>query len=344
LVRAKTLGRVAAVCRFPLSRLWFVGGLLCAVVFDSQAALGASFVWSAPAVCPTDAEVRARVETGLGVGLADLPDIAFDASAREAEHGFELELKARRGEANHLRRIRAKTCAELVDVLVAAMSLALESLGSERRRDEPRPPADESAEPAGNARPEAAKASAPTPGTRVPSKSAPSSRLSGWVAAAGLVDAGALPEPAPGAQLRLGVGWRMVQARAIGVMIPQERAALKGTTEGDFDLVAAGVGLCAASVRAFWEARFCLDGELGRLRGEGVRVRNARKASSAWLAAAPELELLVRPDVRGWALFAGVGATVPLYRKSFVLTDLGDVHTPASPGLRVAVGVEVELW
>ncbi len=119
---------------------------------------------------------------------------------------------------------------------------------------------------------------------------------------------------------------------------------MKGTAEGEFDLVAGGIGLCAASSGVVWEARLCADGELGLLRGEGVRVRNSRKASAIWVAMVPLLEVLARPSVRGWAVTANVGLPVPLYRKSFVLTDFGDVHTPASLGFRAAVGLELELW
>jgi hypothetical protein len=95
LVRGTTLGKVRTVCCSLFSRLGVVAALVCAALFDSRAALGASFVWSAPQACPTDAEVRARVESGLGVGLAELPDIAFEASARQVDQAFELKLKAR---------------------------------------------------------------------------------------------------------------------------------------------------------------------------------------------------------------------------------------------------------
>lgn len=333
------------MCRSLVSRSWVVVALLCVALFDSQSALGAGLTWSAPEACPTDAEVRARVENGLGVRLADLPDIAFEASARPIDGAFELELKARKGEATHVRRVRVTTCAELVDVLVAAMSLAVESLGSQQQGEDPGLPSGESAEPesSSSSPPDSAQTSAPTPRKQVPLPSE-SARLSGFAAAGVLVDVGALPEPAPGAEAHLGVGWGMFKARALGLVIPKQRAALKGTTEGDFDLVAGGVGLCAASVRAPWEARLCLDGELGRLRGEGVHVRNARKASAVWLAAVPLLELVVRPGVRGWAVSASLGVPILLHRRSFVFTELGDVHTPASLGLRAAIVLELELW
>jgi hypothetical protein len=346
LVRSATLGKVSTVCCSWFSRSRFAAALMCAALFDSRAALGATFEWSAPQACPTDADVRARVEAGLGVGLTALPDIAFEATVRQAEQAFVLELRARKGEATHVRRVRAKTCGELVDVLVAAMSLALESLGSQQGDEEPSPARDGSGEPETSAQLEPAGPSAPTPRKRAPppGESTESPRLTGWVAAGALVDVGALPEPAPGAWLHLGAGWGVLQVRTRGLLIPKRRSALKGTTEGDFDLVAGGIGLCAASVRAPWEARVCLDGELGRLRGEGVQVRNPRKKSAVWLAAVPLVELLARPGVRGWAVSASVGLPVPLYRKSFVLTELGDVHTPASPDLRAAIGLELELW
>ncbi len=146
-----------------------------------------------------------RIETGLGVGLAELPEIVFDASAREVAQDFELELKTSKGEVTHLRRIRAKTCGELVDVLVAAMSLALESLGSEPPRDEESRPA-----PVASTEPESAALAEPAPTRRRRARSSPvpvgkTPKLSGSVAASAIVDVGAFPEPAPGAELRLGV-------------------------------------------------------------------------------------------------------------------------------------------
>jgi hypothetical protein len=58
----------------------------------------------------------------------------------------------------------------------------------------------------------------------------------------------------------------------------------------------------------------------------------------------PELWILAHPASRDWSVFAKLGMTLPLYRKAFELTEVGDVHTSALPGVRAGVGLELTLW
>jgi hypothetical protein len=318
-----------------------VAGCLSGIAsLGAHSASAGNFTWTAPNSCPNEQDVRAQVERGLGVRFAAVPEVTFEATARNTQRGFELALEARKGEAVHVRRVHASTCEELISVLVAAMSLALESLS---------PPSAESNDDksvASTPEPEPSEPhAAPAPQKRDQQSANPSTKheYSAFVELGALVDVGTMPDPTYGGTLAGGAGLDVWKLRAYGLVIPRQRSNLRGTAEGSFDLVAAGLGFCGSPLRQRLELRGCVSGEFGRLRGEGDNVRNARVASALWLAAIPELWVLVRPSARGWSLFAHVDVPVALYRKSFVLTELGDVHTPALPALRLAAGLELEL-
>jgi hypothetical protein len=320
-----------------------VGCALGAAASWSRVARAADFTWSASRRCPNEQEVRSAVEKGLGGRLAALPEVAFEARVHEAGGAYELELKARKGKTLQERRIRTQTCAEIVDVLVAAMSLALDSLVAETDSagSSPAPEPIEAAAPPESPSPSQSPAAPPPPTI---AESHPSKRpaMTAFAAGAAIINSGVLPDAAFGGALSLGLGLGAWNARASGAFTPQVLSEFKGTNSGTFDWMAAGVGACFMPFRGLWGLRGCVDGEVGRLRGKGHNVRNPQEQSVLWLAIVPGVEGIVHPGAHGWGLFASVGVPIPLYRRSFSIGDAA-VHTPAAAGLRAAVGIELEL-
>lgn len=332
----------------PTSRISATSLALCLALVWPRPARAASFAWSAPESCPTAEVVRERVETELELELGNLPEIAFQAQATMAGKGYELRLAARKNEAVYERRVLASTCDELVDVLVAAMSLAIESLA-------PRP-VDPEADSAGADGDETASGPIPAPRRREPrpnpgrrEKGGPAApgrppSFGGWANVDALLDVGALPGPAIGAETGVAVGTRSYASRLSLALLPAQRFGLTGTAQGDFSLLFAHARFCHTPAWAPWRLLACIGGEIGRLSGEGVRVTNPRHGSATWVAVGPELGVLLRPSQPAWGVSAWVGLPVPLARQPFELTELGTVHTPARVGVRAGVGLDVTLW
>jgi hypothetical protein len=305
----------------------------------------ATLTWSAPPACPGSEEVRERITRGLGADLASLPEFGFEARVSRTDRGYELKLTVRKDDAKRERRIRAKTCPELVDALEAAVALALQSLSPTESESAPTTPASEPVEAAPE--PEPAPAEKPEPPEPQVAANPPArqgSALYPSVSVGGVLDVGAFPRPAFGVEgsLGLGVGW--FKAQGYGLLIPAQRSAVRGTAELELSLLAGGARLCGASRDKWWELRGCLAGEVGWLEGVGVNVDNPRRNGATWVAVAPEVVALARPPRQGWGGFLSLGAVFPLNREAFVLQRDGLVlHRPAAAALRAGLGIELEF-
>jgi hypothetical protein len=306
------------------------GFALVVALFARQAG-AASFGWSAPDGCPAEASVRARLERDFGADFDVTPGLDFEATVTQGSGSFELVLKARaRDGAVQERRIRAATCDELVDALVAAMALARQALES--------PPPD--SEPAAaDAEPEPEPT---TPAASPTRKATPadSAELAAVLALGGLLDVGALPSPAFGAEALAGLEWPSLELWVRGALTTPNQSTLEGGA-GEFDLAFGGASACYAPQEAAWELSGCVTGEVGRIRGVGVGVENARVGTSLWLALVPSARVAFRPSPRLWGLFAEVGAVLPLTRRPFELSGVGVVHQPSPVGLRTVAGIEL---
>jgi hypothetical protein len=292
--------------------------------------------------------VNERVTRGLSADLASLPDIAFEAKVLPTAQGYELRLTVRKDDAVRERRIRAKTCPELVDALEAAMTLAIQSLSPTDNESATTSSTSEPSEPATPPSPEETPAKKASPPKPPPAPARPAKRGLGLypsVSLGALLDVGTLPKPAFGVNGSFGLSRAWFKPRVYGVLIPPQRAAVPGsaTEQVEFNLIAGGVSLCGASREGWWELRGCLGGELGRLEGVGVHLPNPRRNHALWGAIVPEAMALGHPPRQIWGGFLSVGAVLPLNRQEFRLTNEGFVHRPAAPCLRVGLGIELEF-
>ncbi len=87
----------------------------------------------------------------------------------------------------------------------------------------------------------------------------------------------------------------------------------------------------------------CAGGEVGRLHGRGINVSDPDRGNGLWLAAALSAAAS-REVARGVALFIDLGLVVPLIRSTFVLLNVGPVHTPAAAVGRGSIGAEVRFF
>jgi hypothetical protein len=302
-------------------------------MFCARTVNASNFGWTAPESCPSEASVRARLERDFGADFETSSGVTFEAVVTETRDSFELLLGARaRDGQTHERRIRAVRCDDLVDALAAAMALARQSLDVPEPTKEPR-----AGEPSRETEP-ASPVSAPAM-----SSPAPASENGGLVPVVvlgALFDVGALPEAALGAEALAALEWPSVDVGLFGALtIPQQASFESGA--GEFELAFGGAFVCYSPERSTWELSGCFAGEVGRIRGVGVDVANAREGSSPWLALVPSARLRFRPSPRRFGLYLQAGAAVPLARRPFELTDVGIVHRPAPVGLRSVAGIEL---
>lgn len=335
-----------------------VCSLVLAIVSGPLGAFGASLDWQAPAQCPSSERVTAQISRELGAELDALPELAFRAEILPSSGGFELVLKVRAagpsggvGETSE-RHIRATTCEGAVDALSAAMALALHSLAEEGGQsaasdaEQGTPKPDTSRQDASE--PVADKQSVPGPPPVLrPNQSEVSPLVIHTIAGLGvLLDVGAFPEPALGATASIGITVAKFGVGLRGVMLPTQRATVRGQAQVDFQLLSAGLVLCSPRWGRNLAMQGCVGGDFGQIRGSGANgVTNPRSGTGSWIATLPEVRLLWQPNRGNFNAFLSTAAVVPLVREAFVFSDSPtSVHRPDALGLRASAGLEFNLF
>ena len=323
--------------RPPLPRT--IGPTLVALCVVVEPASAATLTWTAPPSCPSEAQAQEQLVRELGTKLASATGVSFEAVATKQHAGFQLELTTREGGALHERRIQAKSCEELLEAMVVAVSLALQAAA-----ESVEPPAAEAQAPSNE--PDLAEPLAPTP--PAPAKPPPPHGADAWRVrplggVGAVIDVGVFPQPGFGVQGFLGVRLSDFKLIGSGGFFPEHSARLVGSAGARFMLSFGGASVCYTPQNAVWELGACVGAELGSLAAMGTNVRNPRSTSSLWAAANAAAWFTVRPRATGWGVFLSPGVIVPLRRPPFVLTELGLVHQPSSLGFRGLAGLELEL-
>ena len=334
-----TRGNVPSVGARLLRKIALTLAALGALAEPAEAA---TLTWSAPPGCPDEAEVHDHLVRELGAKLDAASEVRFEALATKQGAGFQLDLTTREGGALHERRIQAKNCNELLEAMVVAVSLALqtvtESTEPTTRPDEVPPPSE--TKPPDSTTP-ATRASAPVDAPPRARRDDQQVHALGGVAA--VIDVGVFPQAGFGAEGFLGIRVSDFKLLGSGGFFPEQRATLVGSAQARFTLSLGGASFCYVPATPVWQLGACLGGELGSLSAIGANVRNPRAVSSLWAAANATGWLTVRPRGTGWGMFFSPGVVVSLRRPQFVLTELGLVHQPASLGFRGLAGLELEL-
>lgn len=323
------------------------------VLLCGAPARAASLSWEAPAACPGQQEVLARLEAARGGPLAEDPPVDFEAEVAESTDG-RLSLRVRTRVADHGdstkgRTLVANDCEELVAALEQVVSLAL---GPHK----PREPAESGNAPAGEL-PAAKSAEAARESAAAPSRTrgsaartgarqdiAPTERSAdeevGLVALRGVLDLASLGVAAFGGELEAGLrlGSTFELRGLLGIVPPRDLASERGDAGGQFTRVVAGAEGCAALREAPWRFPFCAGVEAGRLSATGTGVTAPASKDALWLAARAHIhsELDLSSGVRACFL---VGIVVPLARREFRVAN-ATLHEIPLLSPRVGLGVE----
>lgn len=199
-----------------LSGTWLAASALFVVLSVTATGRATQLSWTAPELCPTQQSVEEMLSERVGQDYRAVGDFHFQAEvSRLGDERWRLELRFEQPSAHtgwQERSVEGLTCSSVADAGVVVMALALQH---EERGAEPASPAVAAAP---SESPTRARDRAPPPRRPAqPVGAAPPSVEVGMGALA-LVDSGALPEVAFGAELggQLRVSRLVVRAAAFG--------------------------------------------------------------------------------------------------------------------------------
>jgi hypothetical protein len=157
-----------------------------------------------------------------------------------------------------------------------------------------------------------------------------------------LLDAGSFPLAEFGGELALFMRFARLGVRLSGLLLRKQEQRFDELPDAGADfslwLGSASFDYTPLKTGAF-ELWLSLGAEAGLLRGEAVRLEDARARATPWIAADVRTTLVVTPAT-WFAVAFEPGLAVPLRRPEFVVTDYGALHRPNAVVFRTLLGVE----
>jgi hypothetical protein len=309
-----------------------------------------SFVWSAPADCPTREVVLARTERLLGRDIRSSMTESIAIDARVARLGGESwELRVVSGGAGAApRRIAARSCEEIADAAALVTALSIDptlpvappsSIGVFDGGPAPTtPPASETAaEPRPTpAPPQDRPRDEPPPGSReAPGTTTQPAILLG---ASFALWTGRLPGAAPGASVEAGAALGRIGLTAELGFFPEQHAEGPDGTGGDLWMATAGA---RASYRLNERGPALLPFagfSLSWLHGVGTNVENEASGDAGVVSLEPGLRVAY-PLWEHLSLFGEGLLSIALNQPRFVLDGIGEVYAPSRLAGRFGVGL-----
>ncbi|MFV8751013.1 hypothetical protein ACNOYE_10750 [Nannocystaceae bacterium ST9] len=310
--------------------------------------------WQAPATCPSEAEVLARVRARVPASTSATLSIRARVSADESSHRVELELRNAEGES--MRSFAARDCETLTDAVVLVVAVTFDpvwlveqlererapSEGPELEAPEPEAPEPEAPEPEA---PESTRIDAPIElGLQLEPAAEPSPRVSLRVGLRAFGGGGYGPTRGAhgfvgGALALIGERWRVELGARWSAPRVVRRAEGAG---GRFEAWSLGARGCFVPVARALEFPLCLGIEAGLVRGRGLEsLPRVETASFPWVAGSVAQGLWWAPLDR-LALGVELELVLPFTRGSF-LVDEREVERIAGIGVRGLAGVELRL-
>jgi hypothetical protein len=299
----------------------------------------ARFEWSAPAGCPSRAQVLDTLSQSLVLdpGSWDHVDRVRGQISPEPA-GWELTLEFQHGRQVLRRRFVTRDCTDLAQAAAASLALVLDP-GWDWT---PAPaPAETPGLPSSNA---GTDEPTQTPDPVASAGSEGRGQIAFSMGADGVLDATTFGREAFGISALgranfEGLG-APLSAELFGTWLPDRRIAVR-TAE------AIHLGLLAGGARGCWSARaalgFCADLELGRLSASAVGLGEGRTKRDLWIAPGPSVVLssVALGSVR---LNARVALLVPLVRPHYFVNQTELVHDVPGYALRVSLGATVPVF
>jgi hypothetical protein len=337
----KDLAAVTSAGR-PITASFALAVVLCA--HRARGDEGAvSLTWTAPAGCPTQAEVLEQIRNVVGSPVNARDPVEARAvlvpGERETWKGT-LELSV--GGQTSTRQVEGETCRAVADAVVVMVALAANPDALRA------PPAEPPAPPPAPAPLSAAPAvppSATPPARESPvSRSTPAGRRPIALGASFLVAAGSLPGIAPGAEATLGWNPSRFGLEANGAFLATQRALLATRPEGaTFWLAHLGARACYEVVRGALDVAPCGGGgaEWTFAQGTGATVPANATGRAAMVSLGGRALAHLTAHI---VLRVAVEAALPLARPRFVIHGVdGDetVYQASAIQGRATAGAEI---
>jgi hypothetical protein len=304
----------------------------------------AEVAFDAPSECERAENVRDQIERLIGRPLEGVLSADFAIKVvRSGVNAWNATVQATpRGgaEGPRARKITGQSCAEVTAAAAVSIAIAIEQdHGAGNAERSALPPSESQATSAVGA-----PAAPPTLERKPPAPVGSSARSKFHVGLAlhGLVDAGALPSPSPGAEFDVMAGSAGFYAVVFGSLLAPQTTQLKDGRGGEFQLASVGLLACGQRSLAGFGGRACAGFEWGWMSAEGIGVARPAPTVEPHRALRAELGL-------GWPLGAQLSLVargallVPLAPQTFVLNGTEPVHRPSAFGGRALLGLEVEF-
>lgn len=313
---------------------------------------GASVRWVAPPECPSEAEVRDRVERLARERAVELPPLEASATVRRLARGFGLKLSIAAPVQHAERELEAAHCTELADAAAWLIVAGYESLGrvvearaGSGQREAPGAGTDASAGRTPR-RAEQAEAGRPVPRVRAARQGAvvveagsaretarprASPRLWARVGVVGGVWAAQLPAPQAMLGVSGGVGfsWLYAELRLVHAF-GRTQSLRGGATASYYSDQATGLGCALFDMAQGWlRAGPCLHVSVVRTRGSTRGTLDPATRAQVWglSGASAQLALRVHAPIE---LVAEGGTGVPITpRPRFRVVGHGDLAEAA---------------
>lgn len=332
--------------RPALALLALALGLLAADAAHAQSTVHVALSWSAPAGCPTQADVEADVARRLGRSLAsDGSALKADAAIESTEGGYRLTLVTELDGESGTRVLDAQRCDELASAASVIVALLADPHADATPAPAPKPPAPPQPEPTPKPKDDtAAEDDDDGEEIEVEEPSLPSRPIEvhAGVRLELLADLGTLPKLGVGPALSLSVRLDQTALELTGNYLPSNDVDSGSRTVGSVHLWSGALGVCQAFGKGVVVGP-CLRGEYGRMSGQGssgVRDPAGGNGMFAALWLGLRLDYAVLPAL--W-LSGELAAGLPLARTIFTVQGVDGTHEPSGLIGRVRAGAELRF-
>ena len=323
----------------------------CLLATNARAEAPLTLDWTAPAGCPDAAWVEASVLRLLSTPPTE--PLRVRAVVRPDAAGWQVDLRLE-GAARGTRRLRAASCESVARASALIVALALDpqaaALASDEMARGEAAPAPVAAVPLPTPAPATVPPVVPAPArpSRVPPRTEARVReLRGHGIAAAAVELGYVPGLAPAALVGGGLGTRLWRADILLQIAPFSSGSVEGSPAygADFSLLSAEARGCVGPSWRWVSVEGCGALRATRVNGRGTGMDESYRDHASLLSLGAGVLVRV-PSRSRVAAEAGVDATVPMTRPSFVVLEderERTIHRISAVSARATLGVSIRF-